>query len=300
MEKVVGIIGASGLIGSEVASAFTELGMRVVRISRTKRDEVDQEWRELDERCLIGVDVLINLAGEPIDQRWTKGNRAKFYASRVELTQNLRCWMQALPAQERPNLWLNTSAVGIYGDRADEQLDESASVGAGYLSELCSAWELEAHNESIEGCRVVHPRIGVVLGRESHAWLKMKKAFQYGVGGKLGTGKQWFPWVHLRDVVQALVFLSLDSRSEGPYNIVAPEQVTNADFTKALGKKLCRPTFCSVPAFALRMVLGEFSEALLASQRAIPQKLDDLGFKCHFKSLEMALSELCEAKFTSD
>ncbi len=294
MKKVVGIIGASGLIGSELASAFIELGMRVVRISRTKREEVDQEWRVLGEHCLIGVDILINLAGEPIDQRWTKGNREKFHTSRVEFTQCLHRWIQALPAQERPSLWLNTSAVGIYGDRGAEKLDESSSIGEGYLAELCSAWEQAAHEETINGCRVVHPRIGVVLGRESHAWLKMKKTFLFGVGGKLGSGKQWFPWIHLQDVVKALVFLSLSPRSEGAYNIVAPESVTNASFTKALSSTLRRPAICPVPALALRVILGDFSQALLASQRVFPKKLEDLDFKWSFKSLESALLELCD------
>jgi len=294
MEKVVGIIGASGLIGSELASEFTELGMRVVRISRRKRDGVGQEWRVLSERCLEGVDILINLAGEPIDQRWTKGNRAKFHASRVELTQSLCRWMKALQAQDRPSLWLNTSAVGIYGDRGEEKLDESSSIGEGYLAELCSAWEHAAHEENISGCRVVHPRIGVVLGRESHAWLKMKKTFLFGVGGKLGSGRQWFPWVHLQDVVRALVFLSLSSRSEGAYNIVAPEAVSNADFTKALSRALRRPALCPVPALALGVILGEFSQALLASQRVVPKELEGLGFNWNFKSLESALLELCE------
>ncbi len=121
----------------------------------------------------------------------------------------------------------------------------------------------------------------------------MKKVFHYGLGGKLGTGNQWFPWVHLQDVVGTLLFLSLDSSSEGPYNIVAPEQVANTDFTKALGRKLSRPTLCTVPAFALRMILGQFSEALLASQRVVPKQLDDMGYKWRFKSLEVALSELC-------
>jgi len=293
MKKVVGIIGATGLIGSEVARAFTKLGMRVVRISRAQRNYEGQEWRVLGEECLEGIDILINLAGEPIDQRWSESNRAKFHASRVELTQHLHSWIKAIPIQQRPSLWLNASAVGIYGGRAEEQLDESASVGVGYLSELCSAWELAASKEPIEGCRVILPRIGVVLGSESHAWLKMKKAFQYGLGGKLGTGNQWFPWVHLQDVVGTLLFLSLDSRSEGPYNIVAPEQITNTDFTRALGRKLSRPTLFTVPAFALRMILGEFSEALLASQRVVPKQLDDMGYKWHFKSLEMALYELC-------
>jgi uncharacterized protein (TIGR01777 family) len=293
MKKVVGIIGATGLIGSEAARAFTKLGMRVVRISRTQRNYEGQEWRVLGKDCLTGIDILINLAGEPIDQRWSESNRAKFHASRVELTQHLHSWIKAIPIQQRPSLWLNAAAVGIYGDRAEEQLDESASVGAGYLSELCSAWELAASKEPIEGCRIVLPRIGVVLGCESHAWIKMKMAFQYGLGGKLGTGNQWFPWVHLHDVVGTLLFLSLDSSSEGAYNIVAPELVTNTTFTKSLGKKLSRPTFCKAPAFLLRMILGEFSEALLASQRVIPKRLDDLGYKWHFKSLETALSELC-------
>ena len=290
----MGIIGASGLIGSELAKAFAKLGMRVVRISRTKRCECDQEWRLLSEGCLVGVSILINLAGEPIDQRWTKKNRAKFHSSRVELTRKLNRWIQALPAQDRPSLWLNASAVGIYGDRGTEQLDESAIIGKGYLAELCCSWERAAHGEIIDACRVVHPRIGVVLGRESHAWLKMKKTFMLGVGGKLGSGKQWFPWVHLRDVVEALVFLSLSERSEGPYNIVAPGAVTNEQFTSFLSEKLRRPALCPVPAIVLGVILGDFSQALLASQRAIPKKLDDLGYKWSFSSIELALSELCD------
>ena len=212
----------------------------------------------------------------------------------MELTRKLNRWIQALPAQDRPSLWLNASAVGIYGDRGTEQLDESASIGKGYLAELCSAWEGAAHGEVIDACRVVHPRIGVVLGRESHAWLKMKKTFLLGVGGKLGSGKQWFPWVHLRDVVEALVFLSLSERSEGPYNIAAPGAVTNEQFTSTLSEKLRRPALCRVPAVVLGVILGDFSQALLASQRVIPKNLDDLGYQWSFSSIELALSELCD------
>ncbi len=293
MEKVVGIIGASGLIGAELAHAYTELGMSVVRISRTKRSVSGQEWRVLGENCLAGLDVIVNLAGEPIDQRWSKANLAKFRASRVELTQRLLQWLKVLPAQERPSLWLNASAVGIYGDRGDQKLDETSGVGEGYLADLCSAWESASNDGGISGCRVVHPRIGVVLGRDSHAWRKMKKPFLFGVGGRLGNGKQWFPWIHLQDAVRALVFLSLTPHSEGVYNIVAPESVTNAEFTKALAGILRRPALCPVPASVLRVVLGDFSQALLASQRATPRKLEDLDFKWNFSSIELALKELC-------
>ena len=294
MKKVVGIIGASGLIGAELARAYKDLGMRVVRISRSEREVAGQEWRVLDESCLRGLGILINLAGEPIDQKWTKKNKAKFHTSRVELTQRLGRWMKDLPASECPSVWLNTSAVGIYGDRDDEMLDESSTAGEGYLAELCAAWEQAAHEESIEGCRILHPRIGVVLGHESQAWLKIKKTFLFGVGGKLGSGKQWFPWVHLQDVVGALVFLSQSSSAEGAYNIVAPEPVTNAEFTKTIAAILHRPAVCTAPAFILRAILGEFSQALLASQRVIPKKLEDLDYNWNFTSLESAISELSD------
>ncbi|MEO1857628.1 MAG: TIGR01777 family oxidoreductase [Rubritalea sp.] len=291
---VVGIVGASGLIGSELANAFIELGVQVVRISRTKREVVDQEWRVLDQRCLEGLDVVINLAGEPIGQRWSEGNREKFYESRVGVTQCLHRWILALPLHKRPSVWLNTSAVGIYGDRGGEELDELSSLGEGYLAELCADWENAANAEPISGCKVLKPRIGIVLDSDADAWLKMKRPFLYGVGGKLGTGKQWFPWVHLQDVVGALVFLSLSSHPEGVYNIVAPEPVTNTYFTKALGRALSRPAVCAVPAFVLGLILGDFSQALLASQRVIPNKLEALGFKWEYRTLEAALIELCD------
>lgn len=292
--ECIGIVGASGLIGAELALAFESMGVRVVRISRTLREHNQQEWRVLNKACLNDITVLINLAGESIDQRWTQSNRAKFHSSRIELAQTLHAWIKDLPLDERPSVWVNASAVGIYGDRGDEELEEFSAVGEGYLADLCSAWEIAAHQETIPGCRVIHPRIGVVLGRKSPAWVKMKKVFQSGLGGKLGPGNQWFPWVHIADVVQAIVFLANDSNAEGPYNLVASQQITNSEFTKSLGSKLSRPTLFTVPVFALRLILGDFSEALLASQKVTPKRLEAIGFQWRFDSIESALSELCE------
>lgn len=292
MEKSVGIIGASGLIGTELASAFETQGWRVIRISRSPRVIGNQQWAGVKQDSLRGLDVLINLAGEPVDKRWTDKNKRRFHKSRVGLTATLAEWLINIPEEERPKLWMNASAVGIYGDAGDTPLTESSPPATDYLSDLCVQWEAAAHALEIPNCRIIHPRIGVVFGKKAHAWEKMKVPFSLGLGGKLGSGQQWFPWVHLQDVVHSLIFLAQHPTAEGPFNIVAPESVRNTHFTKSLGKAFSRPTFCTVPRFVLKLMLGEFSSALLASQHVVPEALEKAGYEWEFADINEALTDL--------
>ena len=292
MDKSVGIVGASGLIGSAIAEAYQNLGWRVLRISRKPKHILNEEWGPVEKESLSGLDVLINLAGEPVDKRWTDENKRRFHKSRVGLAQQLAIWLSELSDDDRPKVWLNASAVGIYGDCADELLTEQSPIGPNYLAQLCKEWEAAAHETPLKDCRIIHPRIGVVFGHKAHAWEKMNTPFSLGLGGKLGNGKQWFPWIHLKDVVDSLIFLSEHPDAEGPFNIVAPESVRNVEFTKALGSALHRPTIFGVPRFILRLMLGEFSSALLASQRVVPENLEKAGYKWSFPKLEPTIKDL--------
>lgn len=292
MNRSVGIIGASGLIGSELAKTYQNQGWHVLRISRRPRKIVNENWSSLNKESLAGLDVLINVAGEAINKRWTASNKDHFYKSRVGLTQQLSVWISELPADQRPTTWINASAVGIYGNRGDDILTEQSPHGSDYLAQLCQEWEAATHHRPLADCRIIHARIGVVFGRKAQAWEKMKVPFSLGLGGKLGNGKQWFPWVHLNDVVNSLIFLSESSTATGPFNIVAPELVTNQQFTKTLGKVLHRPTLLWVPRFILRLMLGEFSSALLASHRVTPDKLEKSGYRWNYRKLKTALRDL--------
>lgn len=292
MTRSVGIVGASGLIGSELANHYQKLGWRVVRMSRHPKHILHQEWRLIEKQSLANLDVLVNLAGEPINKRWTDENKARFHKSRVGLTQQLATWLSELPEDQRPSVWLNASAVGIYGDAGDGLLAEDSPPGTDYLAQLCTEWEAAAHHVPVNGCRIIHPRFGVILDKKAKAWIKIKTPFVLGLGGNLGNGEQWFPWCHLQDVVGSLIFLSQHPTASGPYNIVAPESVRNKQFTKALGTALHRPTFFGVPRLALRLMLGEFSSALLASQRVTPERLEISGYQWRFAALQEALVDL--------
>ncbi len=284
----IGIIGASGWLGCHLSAALIANGYEVVGFSRSLRDDSEMAWRQWNgegEIDLTGLDAVVNLAGEAIDQRWTKERKVAFRKSRVDLTENL---VKSLAVSEVKVL-LNASATGFYGDRGNEELPETAEVGQGYLAELCRDWE-ESTNGA-EGIRVCHLRTGVVLGAGGRAWEKMAKIFKLGIGGRLGSGKQWMPWIHLDDEIRGIIHC-LENDLSGPVNLVAPESVTNADFTKAVGRVLKRPTVLPAPAFMLKLVLGEFAEeGLLASTRAVPEKLLQSGFQFLHSEIESALKE---------
>ncbi len=279
------LAGSSGLIGSALHSHLLGAGNDVVRLVRMARREprVGDEvyWNPdegyLDVAGLGSVDAVLHLGGKNIvSGRWTQKTKLELRASRVRSTALLA---QSLAQMEqRPRVFVCASAVGIYGDRGDEPLDEASATGTGFLSELCREWEGAAVAEET---RVVHARFGIVLSAAGGALAKMLLPFKMGLGGRLGTGRQYMSWIALDDAVAALAHVIQDESLCGPVNVVAPEPQRNADFTRELGRVLRRPTPFPIPAFALRLALGEMAdEALLASQRVSPQKL--LASDFHF------------------
>jgi len=197
-----------------------------------------------------------------------------------------------LPDGERPKVLVNASAVGIYGDRGDDILSETARPGTGYLADLCNDWEDAARDAESLGIRVVRLRTGIVLGKNGSAFEKLRRVFKLGIGGPLGSGKQWMPWIHLADLRAAIVHAVASETLAGPINGCAPNPERNADLTRKLAAALHRPAFIAVPGFALKLVLGGFGGALLASQRALPAALEADGFRFQFPTLEAALAEL--------
>ena len=288
----MGIIGASGFIGSELVRQARAAGWEVVGYSRSARDPGDgvSEWRDWNaEPCVSGLDVIVNLAGEGIDKRWTEARKQKFRESRVGVVETIVSAIER--AQSPPSTFLNGTAVGIYGDRGDEELDESAAFGSDYLAELCRDWEKAAEPAVARGVRVIQWRTGVVLGRGGAAWSKMRTAFSLGMGGRLGDGRQWMPWIHVEDLVAGMLHM-LSTDYAGAVNAAAPEAERNADLTRKMAKALSPPASMHAPAWALKIALGGFASALLASQRVLPKALLTHGFRFRFPTLESALDDL--------
>jgi uncharacterized protein (TIGR01777 family) len=236
---------------------------------------------------LQDVDAVIHLAGEPVAQRWNAHARQAIRQSRVTGTRNLVQALAKLP--KKPEVLVCASAVGYYGSRGDEILNESSSPGADYLAQICVDWEQEAQAAEASGIRVVRVRTGLVLDARGGALPRMLPPFRMGVGGKLGSGKHWMSWIHLEDLA-ALFQFALANPVSGPLNGVAPNPVINADFTRALAAAVHRPAIFPVPAFALRLLFGEMSEILLSSQRALPQAAEAAGFRFRYPELAPALA----------
>ena len=286
----VGIIGASGLVGGALQLALVEAGHSWVGFSRNPEGR-EGDWRTLTEG-FSGLDAIINVAGDSIDKRWTDENKKRFHQSRVGVTEEIVSQISKLPEGERPSVLMNASAVGFYGDQGNEVLTERAPQGEGYLSELCEEWEAAAVKAENEGVRVVLGRIGVVLGSEALAWKRMKPVSLLGGGGRLGTGQQYWPMVHLKDVAGGILHALKTESIRGPLNLVSPVTVTNSEFTQTLASVLSRPAIIPVPAFALRIVLGGFAEALLASYRVEPSLLEQSGYTFMYSDLEALLRSL--------
>ena len=235
------------------------------------------------------AEVVFNLAGESISHgRWTDEKKWSIRQSRVQSTHNLIAGMAALKTP--PAVLVSASAVGYYGDRGDDELGEESPAGHGFLAEVCAEWEDAAMAATKLGVRVVCARLGVVLAKGGGALAQMLKPFRVGVGGKVGDGKQWMPWIHIEDAVQMLVFAAERPTIRGAMNAVSPHPVTNADFTRELGSALRRPTFLSVPKLALRAALGEMSEVVTASCRALPRVAERNGFPFRYPRLGDALA----------
>jgi uncharacterized protein (TIGR01777 family) len=234
-------------------------------------------------------DWVINLAGASIFERWTKGYKQEIYDSRIRTTRNL---VIALAAGDRRQLLCSTSAVGYYGPRGDEVLTEDSKQDSYFLAKLAEDWEAEALKAQELGIRVVITRFGIVLGRGGGALGQMAPMFRRFLGGPLGSGQQWFSWIHQADQVRAFNFVQEHPEIHGPVNFTAPEPVRNYELTKALGRVLHRPTLLPAPEFMMRLALGEFADALLTGQRVIPKKLLDAGFRFNFPTIAEALKDL--------
>ncbi len=296
MEKInrVAIVGVTGFVGRGLPALFAEKGAATTGVSRAGSGKIPavDHWQSTAQLDFSGHEAIVNLAGEPIDQRWNAKSRQRFHDSRVGMTDRIVEAIAKLPDGLRPKVLVNASAVGIYGDRGDEILAESARRGTGYLADLCGEWEQAAADAESLGVRVVRLRIGIVLGRNGPAFKKLLVVFKLGLGGPLGSGKQWMPWIHLTDLRGAIVHAVFSENLTGAINGTAPHPERNADLTRKLAAALHRPAILAVPGFALKLALGGFGGALLAGQRALPSALEADGFKFGFPRLENALEEL--------
>lgn len=290
----VAVLGVTGFIGSGLPNMLRERGLSVTGISRSPASSpagVDT-WQTPDAMDFSGHRAVINLAGAPIATRWTDEARREFRESRVGLTTRVVEALRRLPPGERPRTLINGSAVGIYGDRGDEVLDESTTAAGDFLATLCHDWEQAALAAEEFGVRVVLLRTGIVLGRDEGALKKMLPVFKLGFGGKLGSGRQWMPWIHIADARAAILHALEAGSLRGPLNLSAPSPERNEVFTRDLASKLHRPAIFRVPGFGLKLALGDFGEALLASQRAVPVALRAAGFSFQFPALGPALADL--------
>jgi uncharacterized protein (TIGR01777 family) len=292
----VAILGVTGFIGRGLPEMFAEKGITTTGISRSGQRATPgiDRWQTPDSLDFTGHDAVVNLAGEPIARRWTAENKRRFHESRVGVTRRVVEAISRLPETARPKVLVNTSAVGIYGDRGDEVLTEFSVAGSGYLAELCREWEAAAVEAEALGVRVVRLRIGVVLGRDGEAFRKLVTVFKTGLAGKLGNGRQWMPWIHVDDLRAAIVHAVVSETLSGAVNGSAPAAERNVDFTRKLAAALHRPAILSVPGIALKLALGGFGGALLEGQHARPAALEADGFKFRFPTLESALADLID------
>jgi uncharacterized protein (TIGR01777 family) len=291
----IAVTGSTGLVGGALCSRLAESGTNILRIVRRPNVGSLQElyWDPqtgfITPERLNGTAAVVHLAGESIAAgRWTDDRKQRIRSSRVDGTRTLATALARL--EQPPRVLVCASATGFYGDRGDELLDESSSPGTGFLADVCREWEAAAAPAAEAGIRVVHLRLGVVLSHRGGALQKMLLPFKLGAGGRIGTGRQYWSWIHLDDVVGALLHAIGHYELSGPVNAVGPQPVTNAEFTQVLGRVLRRPTIFPMPAFAARLALGEMAnELLLCSARVLPCKLQGSGYAFAYSDLETAL-----------
>jgi hypothetical protein len=293
------VSGASGPIGTALLPSLKSAGAAIARLVRkdakySAPDEQQIPWdprQSIAPEAVSGFDAVIHLAGESIVGRWTDAKKREIRDSRVSGTSTLA---QALSsANQKPQVFISGSAIGYYGDRGDEVLNEQSSRGTGFLSEVCVGWEASARPATDAGIRTVLMRTGIVLSRNGGALAKMLTPFKLGVGGKVGNGRQWMSWIDVRDMVGAIHFMLQNDSLVGPVNVVAPNPVRNAEFTKTLATVLSRPAIFPVPAFAVKLGFGEMGEtALLGSQRVEPRQLINSGYAFQFNDLRASLGHL--------
>lgn len=295
------LTGGTGLIGRALCHEWAAQGHALYVLSRRPQQvpalcgPTVRGLDRLEELDGEPLDAVVNLAGAPIaDRPWTKARRAVLWESRVELTERLVDWL-AQRAQ-RPAVLLSGSAVGWYGDAGEHPVTEQSPAGHDFASQLCVAWEEAAERAEPLGVRVVRIRTGLVLAGDGGFLQRLLPPFRFGLGGPIGNGRQWMPWIHLQDYVALMDFLLHRPGTSGPYNGCAPNPVRNAEFSRSLGRCLHRPAVLPVPALALRVGLGELSGLLLGGQRAVPERLLADGFHFRFAELDAALDDLLGAR----
>ena len=289
----IAVTGASGLIGSAFVKAANARGDEVLKLVRRKPKTADQIFwdpttGQIDHLLLDGVDAIVHLAGAGVgERRWSEKYKKEILDSRVNSTKLI---VKAIARMHRPpKVLVSASAIGFYGDTAESSVDENAPAGTGFLPEVCLAWEAAAKPAKQYGVRVVHPRTGLVLSRKGGLLKKLYPLFFFGLGGKIGNGKQFWSCISLNDQVRALFHLIENEKISGGVNLVMPEAVTNKEFVKTLGKIMKRPTIFSVPAIALKIALGEFSSDVLGSIKVAPSKLIVNDFQFDESNLTSAL-----------
>ena len=300
----VAVTGATGTIGRALVRELGERGHDVVALSRDAlrakevlgTDARIAVWPDPTKsgppvEALAGTDALINLVGEPIAQRWTTEAKGRIRDSRVDTTRSLVNAVRELAPERRPRTLISQSATGFYGPRNGEWVDEDSDPGTDWVAELAADWEGEAA-QATDVMRVVRTRTGVVLSPDGGALAKMLPFFRLGIGGPVAGGHQYFPWVHLDDVVGALVACLEHPEVSGPVNVTAPTPVTNAELSKALGRALHRPAVLPVPGFALHLLYGQMAEIVTTGQRVRPSSLLSLGYRFRFAELESALDDV--------
>lgn len=285
----IGVTGASGFIGGRVCALAGERGHEVVRFSRRPRDGV----RVFDLETppdLAGLDAVVHLAGEPILGWWTAEKKRRIHGSRVEGTRRVVEALEAA-APDGPRVLICSSAIGYYGDTGEEIADENSDLGSGFLAEVCRDWEAEACKAESSGVRVACVRTGFVLGREG-AMKMIRPVFTMGLGGNLGSGRQWMSGVHADDVAGLYIWAVENADVSGPLNAVMPEPFRNAEFTREVARAVHRPAFLPAPAFVLRLALGELSGVMLDSMRVTPRRTIEKGYVFRFASLPAALQDV--------
>lgn len=293
------ITGGLGFVGANLSDYLLDKGHAVIAVGRAatqNRIAADRyqyisadttrpgEWQ----KALSDVDAVVNLVGKSIFKRWSKSYKEQIYDSRILTTRNV---VDALPSNQSVVL-CNASGAGYYGKRGDDLLKEDEKPGNDFLASVSADWEAEALKGTAKGIRVALMRFGVILGKGGGALAKMIPAFKSFVGGPIGSGNQWFPWIHLTDLMAAILFVSEHPQVNGPLNFCAPDPVTNRGLAKTLGQVLGRPAIMPAPAFMVRAVLGEFGSVLLDSQRAIPAKLLSHGFEFQYPDIKSAIEEV--------
>jgi hypothetical protein len=298
------ITGATGFLGRRLCEMLHQAGHTVRALSRDSvaaKQRVPHlkevfPWNPLQElpplQAFEGCDAVINLAGESIAGRWTTAKKQLIRDSRVLGTKNLVNALAQLSS--RPKVLLSASAIGYYGDRGEETLTEDAAPGSDFLAQVCRDWENEALKAESPGMRVVRLRIGLVLGRGGGTLQALLPLFRVGLGGPLGSGRQWWSWIHRDDLCRLIVQILANENVSGPVNATAPQPVRQKEFAQVLGRVLRRPAFLPTPAFALKIALGEFADGILASQRALPRRAQEMGYRFQFEELEGALREILQ------